>query len=274
MENNFINIILKDNTNKFNLNNNEILELFKISLGKNVYNFNYPYISKENIKDDNLIKLYDEKNSSEQNLEINYYKKSIKKNFGKMIYKAKENNKEIKLFNKIFILNNYRKTKIIINNKKQHIFKEKINNNNNKNVKVKIKFFDNILNLNSIFKDCESLYSFENFKFSPIKNINEMFSGCSNLEELPYISDINISNVNNIKRLFYNCKSLKYLPDISNWNIDNIIDISELFYNCSSLKVLPDISKWDITNIKYINKMFFGCSKLESFPDILCYDIN
>ena len=41
MENNFINIILKDNTNNFNLNNNEVLELFKVSLGNDANNFNY-----------------------------------------------------------------------------------------------------------------------------------------------------------------------------------------------------------------------------------------
>ena len=113
MSNNFIKIILKDNTNNFNLNDNETLNFIKISLGKNANNFNNPYISNENIRDSDLIKFYDKKKSSEQNLEIIYYKKYIKRNFGKMIYKAKENNKPIKLFNRKFILKNYRKTKII-----------------------------------------------------------------------------------------------------------------------------------------------------------------
>ena len=61
MENNFINIILKDNTNNFNLDNSETLELFKISLGKNANNFNYPYTSNGNIRNENIIKFYDKK---------------------------------------------------------------------------------------------------------------------------------------------------------------------------------------------------------------------
>ena len=72
MENKFINIILKDNTNNFNLNNNEVLEFFKVSLGNDANNFNY---------------IENTKKSSEKHLDIIYYKKYIKRNIGKIIYK-------------------------------------------------------------------------------------------------------------------------------------------------------------------------------------------
>ena len=102
---------LKDKRN-IRLNNNKIFELFKLSLGNNKYILDYNKIKKE---------------SSNKNLEISYYKKYIKTNIGKMIYKNTEKNKKITIFNKIFISNNKERAKIIINNK-QYELKENLEN--------------------------------------------------------------------------------------------------------------------------------------------------
>ena len=170
-----IHIQLKE---KRNTNYNKILELFKLSVGNNIISLNY-----------------DKNNSSNQNLEISYYKKCIKKNIGKMIYESTEN-KETKIFNDAFVSNNMKRAKIIINNK-QYKIKENIENQL-KSVKIKIKFLDNIIKLNSMFSNCKSLYSIHNFK------------------------NLNTKYLKTIFELFAGCNSLLYIDDISNWNINNI----------------------------------------------------
>ena len=180
MKFNFIHTKLKDNIN-IELNNNKMIELFKLSFGNNVNNLNYDKYKKE---------------SSKKNLEIIYSKKYIKKNIGKMIYKNIENIKEIKILNNIFISNNKEKARIIINNKQ---YKLKENIENIKQIfKIKIKFLDNIIFLNSMFRDCESLFSVYN-----LQNINTKY-------------------LKTIYDLFAGCSSLLYINDISNWNIIKI----------------------------------------------------
>ena len=109
MKCNFIHFKIKDK-NKINLYNSKSLEIFKISVGNNIYNLDYNKNKKE---------------FSNKNLEINYYKKYIKSNIGKMIYKNTGNNKEIEIFNEIFISKNKKRSKIIINNK-QYELKENL----------------------------------------------------------------------------------------------------------------------------------------------------
>ena len=56
--------------------------------------------------------------------------------------------------------------------------------------KIKLKFIENMINLDSMFKKCEMLLRIENFsKFNTkyLKNLNCLFSQCSSLT---YIDDI------------------------------------------------------------------------------------
>ena len=180
MKPNLIHIKLRDK-NKINLN--RILELFKLSAENNTFNLNY----NKNIKE-----------FSNHNFEISYDKKYIKKNIGKMRYDSTEN-KEIKLFNKEFIINNMKRSKMIINNK-QYNLKENIENLN-KAFKIEIKFLDNIIKLNSMFSNCKSLYSIHNFKnlnTKYLKTIFELFAGCNSLSNIDDISNWNINKINNI----------------------------------------------------------------------------
>ena len=178
MKCNFILIKLRDKSN-INFNNNKILQLFQLSVGNNIINLNYNKIKKE---------------SSNKNLGIIYFKKYIKKNIGKMLY----NNNEIHIFNKKFISNNIKIAKIIINNKQYELEANFENESTEIIVKIKIKFLDNIIYSNSMFRDCKSLISVRNFQ------------------------NINTIHLKTIYDLFYGCISLLYIDDISNWNINNI----------------------------------------------------
>ena len=204
MEYNYIHIRLKDKNN-INLNKKKFLELFKLSIGNNKFNLNYNKNKKE---------------SPNQNIQIICFKKYIKKNFGKMKYIKLDIFNEIKILNKEFISNNINRANIIINNK-EYKLKDNIEYSELKKFFfVKIKFLDNIINLNSMFKGCKTLSHIYNFQ-----NVNTRY-------------------LKTLYDLFYGCNSLKYLDDISCWNLNNVNNISKLFYGCSSLKELPDISKW------------------------------
>ena len=152
MKCNFIHIKKKDKKD-INLNDNKTLQLFKLSFGNSITNLNY---------------IENKKKYSSQNLVINHYKKYLKKNIGKMIYANFENNKEIKILDNIFILNNKKRAKIIINNKLNELQE---NIEDEKQIfKIKIKFLDIIINLQSIFEKCKTLYSIHNFQ-----NINTKY---------------------------------------------------------------------------------------------------
>ena len=157
MEYNYIHIKSKDKNNN-NLSKNKILELFKLSIGNNITNLNYNKIS------------------SNQKIQIIYYQKCIKKNVGKMKYIFLDGFNSIKILDKTFISNNIKRAKIIMNNK-EYKLKENIEYSE-LNTLVKIKFLDNIICLNSMFKDCKSLshiYNFQNLNTKYLKTLYGFF---------------------------------------------------------------------------------------------------
>ena len=223
MKCNFILVKIKDKTN-INLNKSKIQELFKLSI------------------ENKIINLYNNKNKKEfsnQNIGINYYKGNIKKNIGKMIYLINEYNKTIRIFNEEFVTNNMKRAKIISKNKQSDL-KENIRSESQR-LKIKIKFLDNIIKLNSFFKDCKSLfsiYNFQNLNTKYLKTIFNLFNGCTSLKYIDDISDWNTSNINDISKMFYQCSSLENLPRISKWNMSNVNKADKLLYECSNLKYL------------------------------------
>ena len=149
----FINIKLND---KKSLINNTISELLNLSIGNKKFVLSYNKNKKESLN---------------KNKEISFYKKFSKKNIVKMIYKTIKN-KEIKIVNKLFISENIKRAKLIINNK-QYELKENIQSKKAIS-KIKIKFLDNIININSMFKNCESLSSVHNLKNLNTKYLKEI----------------------------------------------------------------------------------------------------
>jgi len=105
-------------SNNINLNINNVLAIFKISIGNNPN--------------------YKKKIFSNQHLEIIYNKNYNKRNMGKMIYETKINDKEIQILNKIFISNNMGRAKLILNNRERKLT-ENIKNES-QNYKIKEKF--------------------------------------------------------------------------------------------------------------------------------------
>ena len=99
---------------------------------------------------------------------------------------------------KKFILNNNKRANIIINNK-EYKLKENLDNRElNTEYLIKIKFLDNIIYLNSMFKGCKSLshiYKFQNLNTKYLKTIYCLFYGCDSLK---YKDDSNLESLSGI----------------------------------------------------------------------------
>ena len=181
----------------------------------------------------------------------------------KIKYKPQEKEtKETKLFGSSFVAKNKKLLKIIVNNKMKNL-EEKIVFDKNQKPTIKL------------------------FGFKSIHDLSYMFSGCSSLFEIKYISKAsqidskyierkikNIVLTNGIvieNNIFY--QSLIFygnLPlfHIIEWNTEKVINMNNMFEGCSSLISLPDISKWNIDKVINMNSTFEGCSSLLSLPDI------
>ena len=156
-------------------------------------------------------------NSLEQILEIkkNQFDKSGN-NLGKCIYQIDDKSSKTRIFGKKFFTFNKKKAYLIIKNKKNKLL-EKIENGNNYIFKIKFKLLDYMVNLDSMFDQCETL-------------------SC-----LPEISNLETKYAKNMNCLFRGCSSLNYIDDISNWNTSNVTSINEIFSGCQLIEGLPDI---------------------------------
>ena len=122
--------------------------------------------------------------------------------------------------------------------------------------------FENVTNMESMFKGCESLLSIDlsNVDTSNVTNMGSMFFDCSLLTELD-LSDFNTSNVTFMQGMFKGCSLLEDL-DISNFDVSSVSDMGMMFYECSSLNEL-DISSFICNNNSLIcRSMFKGCTLL------------
>ena len=222
-------------------------------------------------------------------------------------YKINNNEKDIQIFDPIFVKNNKKNSNIIINDKEQDLcssikIEGDLLNTEFLEIKLKgIKFITdlsymfsnckylsslpdlskwntmNITNMKYLFNNCGSLSYFSGISKWNTNNVIDMsfmFNECKQLTSLPDISKWNTKNVLNMESMFKNCSSLTYLPDISNWNVSNVVTMKEMFSGCSSLTHLPDISKWNTINLKSLNYLFAGCSSLVVLPDISTWNTN
>ena len=224
-----------------------------------------------------------------------------------IIYDIKDiNDTRIRLFGENFVKLNKDNCFLLINEKKYELceFYDCKNINNSETLEVDLIEVNKITKMSFMFCECNNLIFFDLNKFdtSEIYYINNMFSNCTLLKNipnnlskfntinvrdmsylfskcellnnLPDISKWNISNCNNISHLFHKCLNLIELPDLSKWNTHKVADMSLLFNECTSLKKMPDISKWDTKNVIDMNGMFSKCLKLENLPDYLNWNTS
>ena len=108
--------------------------------------------------------------------------------------------------------------------------------------KIDLSIFNNagkIVDVGCLFKDCSSLKEIDlkPFKSSDVKNMNNMFSGCSQLETIKFPSSFNTMNVIDMSNMFNECSLLINL-DLSSFSFSELKNLSKMFNSCSSLKKL------------------------------------
>ena len=102
-------------------------------------------------------------------------------------------------------------------------------------------------------------------KIAPVSMAN-WFMGCSKLEEIEGVENVDVSKVTSMRNLFHGCSSLKELdlivPAKDRWNTSKVSDMSGMFYGCASLTEL-DLSMLSTASLTNLENTFCGCSGLK-----------
>ena len=113
-----------------------------------------------------------------------FRKEKVKLNQMTIIYKIKPTDSRIKIFGKMFIQNNKKNCKILLNNDLQEIIED--------------------LFIDETMKQKNKLEIIL-FETKPINMMSGMFSNCKSLISLPDISEWDFKNVTNINTMFSYC---------------------------------------------------------------------
>ena len=92
---------------------------------------------------------------------------------------------------------------------------------------------------------------------SQVTDMQDMFSGCDNLTEIPLL---NTSNVTNMRNMFSGCKNLTTTPLL---NTSSVIDMISMFNGCKNLTEIPLLDTGKVTSM---NNMFNDCNNLIEIP--------
>ena len=121
--------------------------------------------------------------------------------------------------------------------------------------------------LGTMFANCKSLTSLDlsNFDTGNVKNMNQMFYGCTKLESIIFGENFKTDNCVGMWNMFANCTSLTEL-DLSGFNTANVTHMANMFAGSSSLKTIYVGDDWSTANVvaeQYQqNGQFNGCTAL------------
>lgn len=91
-------------------------------------------------------------------------------------------------------------------------------------------------------------------------SIAYMFYGCTNMESIEGMDNVDASDVYRAGYAFYKCESLESI-DFSTWDC-SVEYLSWTFAYCTSLKTL-DLSTWSTKNATRFDHTFYGCTNIE-----------
>lgn len=123
-------------------------------------------------------------------------------------------------------------------------------------------YVENIINTDSLFKDCSKLICIPWLDTNGITSSTEMFYNCNMIDSLP---SYNTSEVINASYMFYGCNRLTNIPisDFSKLNNANYI-----FGECNIIKTI-NLDDFNLNNLKNVKGMFYGCTSLEEISGTL-----
>ena len=88
------------------------------------------------------------------------------------------------------------------------------------------------------------------------------FSGCSALEKIEGISNLNTSEVDDMRYMFHGCSILTSL-DLSGFDTQKVKYMDDMFLNCNNLKTIFVSDKFVTKVVQSSSNMFSGCTSIE-----------
>lgn len=99
-------------------------------------------------------------------------------------------------------------------------------------------------------------------KSASFDSTREWFYGCSSLEEITGLENLNTGKVKNMHDMFCGCRALSAL-DLSSFDTKHVESMSSMFRGCSALTAL-DLSSFNTTSVGGMMSMFQGCKSLKA----------
>lgn len=108
-------------------------------------------------------------------------------------------------------------------------------------------------------------------KSASFASTTEWFSGCSSLEEITGLENLNTGKVKDMHAMFCGCHALSAL-DLSSFDTTQVTNMSLMFCGCRALSAL-DISSFNTARVRYMCSMFQGCCSLKSL-DLSSFNVS
>ena len=97
-------------------------------------------------------------------------------------------------------------------------------------------------------------FSFVGFETDKITNMNNMFSGKTNLVNIEFGEEFDAYNITSMSNTFNGCTALTKL-EMPDWETAHLQLLNLTFAGCSKLQTV-DMSNWDMTHVTTVEKMF------------------
>ena len=187
-----------------------------------------------------------------------------------MVYKIIKNKNNIRILGKNFVEKNKTKGSIIYNEKKFPLQEEiEITDIDKDKLIIGIEIGKNLLDLTSMFEDCEAVLEFNNYNYF-INNVNDIndnestisteknsiFSECKNNQNESFYENLLPSIVKETNEL--NSDNLSIINETNNlvFHQNKFTNFNKMFYKCFSLiSITANISQWNTENVNI--KIFF-----------------
>ena len=123
-------------------------------------------------------------------------------------------------------------------------------------------YTSNVIDMSSMFYDCQSLTNIPIFDTSFVEDMSNTFGGCRSITEIP---DFDTSSVLYMDSMFYNCNSLTSIPNLSTKTVKGF---ANTFSGCNNLTDTSNLQNWDFMNAITFSYMFSYCSSITEIPPL------
>ena len=112
------------------------------------------------------------------------------------------------------------------------------------------------------YKDMKVVKLPDNLPMPPITNMREMFSSCTQLQDITALANWDVSKVTNTGFMFASCVQLQDISPLTKWDVSSVTNMRHMFANCAKLQDVTALANWDVSKVTSIHKMFLGCKLL------------